>query len=104
MTPGIKKTIFLFAIFAVLLLFSSVFGDKGFLHLLRLRKEMVALEERNALVQKENTRLRNRIQKLRQDDRVLERLVRDELGWVRDGEILYRFKTPQALEKTEPGH
>ena len=103
MSPGIKKTIFLFAIFTILLLFSSVFGEKGFLHLLKLKKEMVALEERNALVQKENMLLRNRIQKLRQNDRVLERLVREELGWVRDGEILYRFKSPKAETKIEPG-
>jgi cell division protein FtsB len=103
MTSGMKKAIFLFAILTILLLFSSVFGEKGFLHQLKLKKEMAAFKESNAEIQRESTLLRNRIQKLNEDDRVLEKLVRDELGWVRDGEILYRFKSLQAQEKSGPG-
>jgi cell division protein FtsB len=103
MTPGIKKTIFLLGLITILLLFSSLFGERGFLHLLRLKEEKLALEEKNAITQKENALLRSRIQKLKRDDRVLERLVREELGWVKDGEILYRFRSPIDQDKIGAG-
>jgi cell division protein FtsB len=41
----------------------------------------------------ENEQLRDRIHRLRTDDRTLERLAREQLGFTRPGEVIYRFGT-----------
>jgi cell division protein FtsB len=46
--------------------------------------------ERDRLLQ-ENAAFRERIARLRSDDAFLQRLIREELGYVRPGEFIYRF-------------
>ena len=74
----------------------AIFGDRGVLHLLRLRNEKRSLDEQNYVLQKENAALRQKIAKLRQDDYSLEKLAREELNLVRPGEIIYRFPADDA--------
>jgi hypothetical protein len=52
------------------------------------------IEERDRLVQ-DNADLRERIGRLKFDDAFLQRLIRQELGYVRRGELVYRFPTPE---------
>lgn len=75
------------------LLGSCIFGAGGLLHLGRLHTERVALGEEAFRLLSKNDDLRQRILRLRRSDRVLERLARRELGLVRDGEIVYRFRS-----------
>lgn len=80
----------------------TIFGDRGVLHLLRLRDEKRTLDEQNYLLQKENAALRQKITKLRQDDYSLEKLAREELNLVRPGEIIYRFPPADARNDRDP--
>jgi cell division protein FtsB len=77
------------------LLGSSLLGSGGLLHLWRLRAERAALGEDAFRLLAKNDELRRKILHLRRSDRALERLARQELGLVRDGEIVYRFR-PRA--------
>ena len=68
------------------------------------------LEERNFLLQRENEALRERIYRIRNDDRYLEKIAREELGLVRPGEIVYRFPSTEskrnrsnAISEPSPG-
>ncbi|GIW40732.1 MAG: hypothetical protein KatS3mg076_1309 [Candidatus Binatia bacterium] len=54
-----------------------------------LRGRVVELQERNE-------RLRSHLRRLRSDRRYLERVIRERLGWVKPGEILYRFPAQSA--------
>ena len=45
--------------------------------------------------QQRNEQLRERIRRLQSDDRYLEKLVRERLGMVKKGEIIYRRTAPQ---------
>ena len=74
------------------LLGSSIFGSGGVVHLWRLSRERAALGEDAFALLAKNDELRRKILHLRRSDRALERLARQELGLVRDGEIVYRFR------------
>jgi cell division protein FtsB len=75
------------------LVVSSVFGSGGLVVLWRLRAERAALGEEAFSLLAKNDALRQQILRLRRSDRALERLARQELGLVRDGEIVYRFRS-----------
>lgn len=70
-------------------------GERGALHLWRLRAEKAKLDEENYRLQKENEGLRQRISKLRNDNYYLEKIAREELNLVRPGEIIYRFPSSE---------
>lgn len=79
-------------------LFVVFFGNQGFrslvgnwIELRRLRREIVSL-------QKEETRLGERLQALRGGDAALERMARKELGYIKKGEVEYRFTPPSRRD------
>lgn len=86
--------IYLFSALIVLLALITVIGERGVLHLWRLRGEKNRLDEQNFRSQKENEALRQRIYRIRNDNAYLEKLAREELNLVRPGEIVYRFSNP----------
>jgi cell division protein FtsB len=68
-----------------------VFGSRGLLHLRALAVEEHDVGRRIGMLLHENDRLRDRIKRLRTDDRTLERLAREQLGFTRPDEVIYRF-------------
>ena len=74
----------------------TLVGERGALHLWRLRGEKTQLDEQNYRLQTENRILRERVTRIRNDNQYLEKLAREELNLVRPGEVVYRFP------KTEP--
>ena len=79
-----------------------LFGSRGLLHLRTLTTEQDDLGKRIALLLHENEQLRTRIQRLRTDDRTLERLAREQLGFTRPGEVIYRFGNRRDAEPAAP--
>ena len=88
--------LYLFGALITLLTLVTVVGERGALHLWRLRGEKTALDEQNYRMQKENEVLRERIWRIRNDNYYLEKLAREELNLVRHGEVIYRFPTPES--------
>ena len=87
---------YLLASLILLLLLVTVVGERGALHLWRLRGEKTQLDEQNYRLQKTNEELRQRIARIRNDNRYLEKLAREELNLVRPGEVVYRFPKAEA--------
>ena len=88
----------------ILLLFGyTIFGERGAIHLWRLRGEKITLDENNYRLQKENNALRRRISRLRTDDLYLEQVAREELNLVRPGEVIYRFPSTEARKSRAGG-
>ena len=85
----------------VALFLFTTFGERGILHIQRLNEEKRELDEKNYLLQKENSALRERIKRLRHDNLFLEKIAREELGLVRPGEIIYRF-APEQRKRNRP--
>jgi cell division protein FtsB len=72
------------------------FGSSGPRDLLVLRQRSTTLaNERDTLVS-DNTALRERIVRLKSDDAYLQQLIRQELGYARPGEFVFRFARPES--------
>jgi cell division protein FtsB len=80
----------IFLIVSVMIFF-TVFGDKGLLQVYRLRSELREIERVNRDLQQENERLKAEINNLRTNKKYIEELARRELGMVKKGEIVYQF-------------
>jgi len=78
----------------------TTFGQYGLVDLWRLSGERKRLSEKNFSLHRENEALREKINKLRHDDRYLEKMAREELGFVGPGEIVYQFATRDSREET----
>ncbi len=79
----------------VLLSLYTILGERGAIHLWRLRGEKEKLDAQNYRLHNENEALRRRITRLRSDDSYLETIAREELNLVRPGEVIYRFPPSQ---------
>ena len=97
-----RWAVYALGVFILSLCILTAVGERGVLHLLRLRGEKAKLDEENYRLQKENEGLRQRISKLRNDNFYLEKMAREELNLVRPGEIIYRFP-PSEPKKTRGG-
>ena len=75
----------------LLLTVVTILGERGAIHLWRLRGEKSRIDEQNYRLQKENELLRQRVSRIRNDNHYLEKLAREELNLVRPGEVIYRF-------------
>ena len=84
------------ALLIILLSLYTIIGERGALHLWRLRAEKTKLDEQNYRLQRDNEALRQRISRLRNDNFYLEKLAREELNLVRPGEVIYRFPPAEA--------
>jgi cell division protein FtsB len=74
-----------------MMLLSALMGSLGPRDLIALRDHRAALEARRDRLAAENVSFRTQIQKLRSDDRYIERLIRRELGYARADELVYKF-------------
>jgi cell division protein FtsB len=83
---------------AVAMTLNWLIAPRGIRDLLVLRGHQIRLEHERSQLQADNSSLERNIRRLRSDDRYLQNMVRSELGLVRPGEIVYRFRTDAAPE------
>jgi cell division protein FtsB len=84
---------------AIVLVVDSFVGTNGLMDTLRARRQYAALSADLNQKRSENARLRDDIRRLREDPRTIEAIARQELGLMRQGEvlvILHDVKTDDA--------
>ncbi len=88
-----KKTRLILLIFIPVLTISffTFFGEKGILHLIRIKKELIRIEQENKRIEEENKKLSEEIRRLKNDKRYIEEIARKELGMIKEDEIIYLF-------------
>lgn len=91
-----RRTVVLFvagfsATLALVLVGSTLLGDRGLIRHRKLREELDAVSRLNVDLQQQNARLRVETQALRSDPAYIESVARDELGWVGDDEVVILF-------------
>lgn len=95
MDPGRHRKLLGIALGAVLLLGAASAADgEGFRQYFVLQQDVARLTQRNAEVAEKNRALLREIQALREDPRAMERAAREELGFVREGEIVIQLEAP----------
>ena len=77
------------AFVTILLVVDALVGDKGFLDTLRARRQYRAAAAALAQKRQDNARLREEIRRLREDPARIEAVAREELGLMREGEVLF---------------
>ena len=75
-----------------------IWSPNGLLHLRHLHVEHQTLIQSNLALEKENQRLYGEIGRLRNDPAAIEHLARQELGLVKDGELIFQFISPSPEE------
>jgi cell division protein FtsB len=87
---------YVLAFVTVVLVVDALVGDKGLLDTLRARRQHVALAAALAQKRHENVRLRDEIRRLKEDPGAIESLAREELGLMREGEVLFIVRDTQS--------
>ncbi len=70
---------------------SAVFGHGGVIELRRLHAQQAVVETEAFALGQNNKRLREHLERLEHDDPYLEKVVRERLGWIKPGELVYRI-------------
>lgn len=79
------------AVAGALALLSAV-NDGGFRRYFLLRSQIASLEERNHQLAEQNQRMTREVEALRNDPKAIERAAREELGFVRPGELIFNLE------------
>ncbi|MEW5805763.1 MAG: septum formation initiator family protein [Acidobacteriota bacterium] len=90
-------------LFVLTLLVKAVFGDRGFLSVLRIQSEFASLCEEVGQLEEQNARLVKEIDRLRNDDYCKEKLARERLGFLKDGEVVFLFPEFEKEKNSFPG-
>jgi cell division protein FtsB len=80
----------------IVLVVDALVGDKGLLDIMRARRQHAALAAAIGKTRRENARLRDGIRRLKEDPGAIESLAREELGLMREGEVLFIIKDTQS--------
>ena len=70
-----------------------IFSQDGLPRLRALERELSDVEEESAVLRREIEQLRGRVSRLRDDPSALEQIARDNLGLVRQTEVVFQFRT-----------
>ncbi len=70
----------------------SASAEGGFRRYLSLSRDLETLRERNRVTAEENVRLSREVEALRTDPKAQERAAREELGFVRPGEVVFNLE------------
>jgi cell division protein FtsB len=79
-----------------------VYVRSGLRHTIDLRRDLTALHTHNQELAAENQRLAREAEALRDDPAAIERVARDELGWVRAGELVVDLSTRSGASDRRP--
>jgi cell division protein FtsB len=79
------------------LVVDALFGNRGLLETMRARRQYADVGADLARKRQENDRLRSEIHRLLEDPNAIESVAREELGLMRDGEVVF------ILRDAKPG-
>jgi len=83
----------------LLVWYFSLFGEKGLIKIIQLKRERDRIIADVSHIEDENRRLQEEIKRLREDSRYLESVARRDLGLIKENEILFIFEDEAAAKK-----
>jgi cell division protein FtsB len=99
--PTLKRKWLSILLIGLILLvwYFSLFGEKGVIKIIRLRRERNRIIADVNRMQEENERLQEEIRRLREDSRYLESVARRDLGLIKENEILFIFEDKKTTKE-----
>lgn len=89
-----RQVVWASVVVALVLAVGSAVAEGGFRRYWRLKQDVRTLEDRNAKLAQDNAKLRREVEALRDDPVALERAAREELGYVKPGEVVFDVEEP----------
>lgn len=89
------------AIVALWAIYEGVLSQHSLLNLYKFRQERNQLKQQLAEAQAKRDDLKRRIELLETDSFEIERLARENLGFAKKGEIIYRYEEPAPEDPEE---
>ncbi len=86
------KYFLIFLSIVLLILLGAILGKRGVIHLYYLNEELKQLKASNLRIEKENCEFKKEIYRLKNDPCYMEEIAREELGLIREDEIIYQFR------------
>jgi cell division protein FtsB len=80
----------IFILILLSLIAGTIVGKRGFIHLMKLEEEYQQIDICNQKLKQENEKLKTEIADLKNNLRYLEEVSRNELGFAKKGELIYR--------------
>ncbi|HOZ60565.1 MAG TPA: septum formation initiator family protein [Smithellaceae bacterium] len=77
--------------FLIVMTLLITFGNRGLVDNYLMNKQLAELKSQNFAIEKENNELKRKIILLRNDLSYLEHIARNELGMVKEGDIVYHL-------------
>lgn len=93
-----KVLLFIAMVLIVNFVLIIIWGDKGLIDFYRLETEKKRFIQQNEKLTAENQTLYREIDRLKHDLKFVESVARQELGMIRENEIIFKFKTSPDLE------
>ncbi len=78
-------------VYAMLSVPLRTLSEQGLPRYRRLQEQLARVKRENVALQSDIERLRREVKSLRHDPEAIERIARDELGMIREGELLFQF-------------
>mgnify|MGYP001554559954 CR=1 FL=1 len=72
-----------------------IFSSEGLPRLRGLERELKSVNDENKDLERDIGELRGRVDRLRDDPRAVEGIARDDLGMVRQSEVVFQFAKPK---------
>jgi cell division protein FtsB len=79
---------------AVLVSGLAIWGGTGLARVWRLQREMQTLERDLVTLRSRTQELSQTVERLRHDPAFIEKIAREELGWVRPGDTVLKLPSP----------
>jgi cell division protein FtsB len=91
-TFGRRTVNLVLAFVTVVLVVDSLVGEKGLMESMRARREYHEVSASIESLKRENAKMREEVRRLKDDPAAIEWVARQELGLIRDGEVLFIIK------------
>jgi cell division protein FtsB len=83
----------------VVLVVDALVGNRGLLETVRARRQYAEVAADLARKRRDNAQLREWARRLREDPNTIESVAREELGLIRDGEVLFILRDARPAER-----
>jgi len=86
--PSRRAFLFLLIFVGTALIANAIVGERGLIATRAAKRHAMALDAEITTIQEQNGALRDQAKRLRTDPKAIESVARDELGLMREGEVL----------------